>query len=82
MFQLQSSKTVRYFLFVCPNFSTGCNILKSAVKKLSLNYDLKSILSNKVVYSHLIRFAPPIGYRLILYSLPFCVTKKYVYVIT
>ena len=49
-------ETVPHFLFVCPNYSTDRNILKSAVEKLGLNFDLKSVLSNKVVYPHLIHY--------------------------
>ena len=49
-------ETVPHFLFVCPNYSTDRNVLKSAVEKLGLNFDLKSILSNKVVYPHLIHY--------------------------
>ena len=55
-------ETVSHLLFVYQNYSTGRNMLKSAAKRLGLNFDLKSILSNKVVYPH--RFdilAPPIG---------------------
>ena len=55
-------ETVPHFLFVCPNYSTDHNILKSAEEKLGLNFELKSLLSNKVVYPHLFnRVAPPIG---------------------
>ena len=49
-------ETVPHFLFVCPNYSTDRNILKSAVEKLGLSFDLISILSNKVVYPHLIQY--------------------------
>ena len=49
-------ETVPHFGFVCPRYSSGHNILKRVVKRLGLNFDVKYILSNKVVYLCLIRY--------------------------
>ena len=40
-FTCKVPEAVPHVLFVCPNYSTGRNILKSAVKKIGLNYIIK-----------------------------------------
>ena len=40
-FKCKAPKTVPHFIFVCPNYSTGRNIHRSAVERLGLNFDLK-----------------------------------------
>ena len=84
-FKCKAPKTVPHFIFVCPNYSTGRNIHRSAVERLGLNFDLKP--SYQAMWYIPILFyihAPSIasfkinvnGYRVILYSLPLCVTMK------
>ena len=51
--QCKVPETVPHFLFQCSKFSRPRAVLKYAVEKLGVLFDLKSVLTNSLVHSYL-----------------------------